>query len=327
MGSGGRGSGGTSGSGGTAGSAGTGGSGGSGGSQSGGTSGTGGVGTGGGAVIDAGSGGASDGGVDSAGGTNGGKACAGNAISLSSNGTDKASDAAQAKVVINLMGDLPVSNDKRTVEFWAYIKPTDWVGENNQVFFYGSSGSNRTFGLDFGTSAVAGMANNHATLDPFAAFSDDNTNYLGISSAMAQWVHVAMTWDGTAVKTYVNGALRITSMRAGTPATLATASSSLMLGCNPTNMFCFNGMFDEVRVWKVARTDAEIMANYAKPLAGNEAGLMGYWKFDEAPGSANAADSVTTAGHTAHPGMLMATNTNELPTFVTPTPPVPLVCP
>jgi hypothetical protein len=60
---------------------------------------------------------------------------------------------------------------------------------------------------------------------------------------------------------------------------------------------------------------------------GNEAGLVGYWKFDEAPGSTTAADSVTAAGHTAHTGTLKADTAAHDPTFVTPPTPVPLVCP
>ena len=61
-----------------------------------------------------------------------------------------------------------------------------------------------------------------------------------------------------------------------------------------------------------------------KTLAGNEAGLVGYWKFDETSGT-NAADAVTAAGHTARPGTLMANNTGNLPTFVVST--APISCP
>ncbi|MDZ7581905.1 MAG: LamG-like jellyroll fold domain-containing protein [Deltaproteobacteria bacterium] len=42
-----------------------------------------------------------------------------------------------------------------------------------------------------------------------------------------------------------------------------------------------NGSMDEVRIWNVARTQGEIQAALAVPLAGNESGLVGYWKFDE----------------------------------------------
>jgi hypothetical protein len=77
----------------------------------------------------------------------------------------------------------------------------------------------------------------------------------------------------------------------------------------------------------VARSASQIQGSYNKPLVGNEAGLVGYWKFDEAPGATTAADAVTATGHTAHPGTLKADTTAHNPTFVTPPMPVPLVCP
>ncbi len=87
---------------------------------------------------------------------------------------------------------------------------------------------------------------------------------------------------------------------------LATAQTQLTIGCNNPRFSCFGGYIDEFRVWKVARSAAEIMANYNKGLAGNETGLVGYWKFNEAPGATTAADSGPPPGHTAHPGMPMA---------------------
>jgi hypothetical protein len=183
-----------------------------------------------------------------------------------------------------------------------------------------------TFGLDFGTYSVDGMPDNHATLNPFTSgtLSVDNGTYLGITSAAAQWVHIATSWDGTTRRTYVNGTERITSTVTDT---LATGAGPLILGCNPENTHCFSGLFDEARVWNVARSDADIAANYNRSLAGDEAGLIGYYKFDEAPGGASAADSVTTAGHDAHAGTLTAAMDSQRPAFVTPDPPAPIVCP
>jgi hypothetical protein len=45
-----------------------------------------------------------------------------------------------------------------------------------------------------------------------------------------------------------------------------------------------NGMVDEVRVWNVVRSGAQILANYQHPLAGGEPGLVGYYRFDEGAG-------------------------------------------
>ena len=59
-------------------------------------------------------------------------------------------------------------------------------------------------------------------------------------------------------------------------------------------------------------------------LVGNEPNLVGYWKFDETTGT-TASDSVTSAGHTAHPGTLMANVAANLPTFIPST--APISCP
>ena len=48
--------------------------------------------------------------------------------------------------------------------------------------------------------------------------------------------------------------------------------------------------FDDVRVWNVAKTEAELQAGMNSELAGTEAGLIGYWRFDEgAAGGDNIA--------------------------------------
>ena len=65
-------------------------------------------------------------------------------------------------------------------------------------------------------------------------------------------------------------------------------------------------------MWNVARTQADIMATMGTKLVGNEDGLVGYWKFDDGTGT-TAKDSVTTAGHTAHDGTLMATDPSMVP--------------
>ena len=50
----------------------------------------------------------------------------------------------------------------------------------------------------------------------------------------------------------------------------------------------FRGMIDEFRVWSVARSEAEIAASLAVPLAGDEVGLLAYYTFDEGVGSTSA---------------------------------------
>ena len=54
----------------------------------------------------------------------------------------------------------------------------------------------------------------------------------------------------------------------------------------------FKGAIDEVRIWNVARTDADIQHDYERILQGNETGLVGYWRFEETEGEVykNTAD-------------------------------------
>ncbi len=315
--------GGTTGSGGAAGGGGSGRAGatGSGGATtgSGGATGTGGA---------AGAGGAAGKGSGGSGGAAGGSGnCTGHALSLSANGTAADSDAALSRVEIDLKTDLPIGNSKRTIEYWAYIKTADWHGDTNEMYYYGGSGNAMSFGMDFGTNPVTGMSGNHATLDPFTGggFNDDSTDYLGITSTSDQWVHIAQVWDGNNVLVYVNGQLKITAPGTGGTNALATAQSILTIGCNPSNNACFNGLFDEFRVWNVARTASEISSNYNKPMMGNETGLVGYWKFDETSGT-TTADAVNGGSHTAHNGTLKADTTAHDPTFVIPPVALPLVC-
>ncbi|MGK7945679.1 MAG: SBBP repeat-containing protein [Microcystaceae cyanobacterium] len=47
------------------------------------------------------------------------------------------------------------------------------------------------------------------------------------------------------------------------------------------------GQIDEVRVWNVAKTQAEIQASMNQELTGNEDNLIGYWDFDDTPINSN----------------------------------------
>ena len=251
------------------------------------------------------------------GGSGGATNCAGHAVSFSTNVAGN-NDPAMARVNVPSSADLPTGNASRTIEFWAYVLSTSWSADTNTTFFYGSNNRNNDgFGLDFGATS-GGIG----TIDPFTNGSTDSmgdNKSSGLQANTTQWVHFAMTWDGTNLKAFVNGvekvSVPITTM-------LHTGATALTIGGYPPAFF--NGQIDEFRIWSVARTASEISSTMGKTLAGNEANLVGYWKFDETSGT-NAADSVTAAGHTAHAGTLMANNTGNLPTFVVST--APISCP
>jgi len=103
------------------------------------------------------------------------------------------------------------------------------------------------------------------------------------------WTHLAATYDGTTLSVYTNGVL------AGTNATsFNLAGVSLNLGQAVAGESYYGGAMDEVRVWNVARTAAQIQAAYNTTLTGNEPGLLAYFRMDEGTGSVLN----DTSGHT-----------------------------
>jgi hypothetical protein len=259
------------------------------------------------------------GGAAGSSGAGGATNCAGHAISFNAN-SGANGDPAKASVLVTFNGsaDLPTGNTNRTIEFWAYVLTSSWAADANTMFFYGTNNRDADgFGFDFGSTA-SGIG----TIDPFtnnsATDPQGDNKPSGLMANVNQWAHFAMTWDGTNVRAFVNGVEKV----AVPIAMLNTGMTALTIGGYPPAYF--NGYIDEFRIWNVARAAEEISSTMGHTLVGNEAGLTGYWRFDETSGT-TAADSVTSAGHTAHPGTLSADTTAHNPTWVVST--APISCP
>lgn len=91
--------------------------------------------------------------------------------------------------------------------------------------------------------------------------------------------HVAFTYDGANLRYYVNGCLASSVAHNGT---LVTNNLNTAIG-NQSACQCeaWNGFIDEVRIWNVARSEADIQANmFDLPNPTTQAGLLAYYKFD-----------------------------------------------
>ncbi len=60
---------------------------------------------------------------------------------------------------------------------------------------------------------------------------------------------------------------------------------------NGSTTAAFDGLIDEVRIWNVARTQAQIRDNMCRQLTGTETGLVGYWNMNE--GTGNTVNDLT----------------------------------
>ena len=76
--------------------------------------------------------------------------------------------------------------------------------------------------------------------------------------ALNAWTHVAMTWDGTTQRLFINGTQVATRAVAGT---LPNSTGALRFGGNNVWSEWFAGRLDEIRIYNRALTAAEISAD------------------------------------------------------------------
>jgi len=85
------------------------------------------------------------------------------------------------------------------------------------------------------------------------------------ASPVGAWTHVALTYDGTTLRLYVNGAEAASNAASGT---INPSSSPLWIGGNSPFGEYFAGLIDEVRVYNRALTQLEIQTDMTTPLGG-----------------------------------------------------------
>ena len=101
-----------------------------------------------------------------------------------------------------------------------------------------------------------------------------------------RWYHLALVKTDHTYVPYIDGIAHGTDFSSLSP---PHSEAPLQVG-RAQGQRPFNGMIDEVRLWSDERTASEINANRNKTLTGNEANLVGYWDFNDAPGSQVALD-------------------------------------
>jgi len=170
----------------------------------------------------------------------------------------------------------PVQDDF-TLEAW--IKTTTSLSGNQfwqgiGLFHADVQGGNNDFGAAIINDGFAfGMGLGPGLEDVMMQSTTTVTN--------GEWMHVAVTRKKSTgeVQLFVNGNME--GSQAYAQVSSLSAATNMTIGGNTIDGHYFNGDLDEVRIWNVVRSPADIMSNMYKKLAGNEAGLVGYYKFDD----------------------------------------------
>jgi hypothetical protein len=176
---------------------------------------------------------------------------------------DGANDNATASSVMT-------NTDNFTLEAW--VNPRSYGGYKWVICLDGASIG---LGISTGTGTITYLINNG---------SSSSTTTISLNT----WTHIALVRRSGTYELYKNGAYQPTSQLSAP----SSNSGSLQISRNSGEIW--QGGIDEVRIWSVARTSAEIAANYNVTLS-SFAGLAAYYKMDEGtPGGNNTAITTLT---------------------------------
>ena len=142
---------------------------------------------------------------------------------------------------------------RMTLEAW--VNPTTVSAAWRDVIYKGTD----NYYIE-GTSAQGGAPAGGGT------FGGAGANATAASALPANsWSHLALTYDGAALRLYVNGNLVATQSKTGT---IATSTSQLQIGGDGVYGQYFSGLIDEVRIYNTALTAVQIQADMNQTGAG-----------------------------------------------------------
>lgn len=203
--------------------------------------------------------------------------------------------------------DLFIFSRQFTVEAWVYLDGTDPA---EGTFVRAGRGTKYAFDLGVAPLRVGGTVTSPVTVDtvPYFGFHTTGGKWYQVSATQplprGRWVHLAGTYDPdkNGLSLYIDGLLEQT--RAVHEESYASwmlyeaHGTSALLTVGQGEDFPNRLWIDEVRIWGVERTSAQIAANYNHLLTGYQlgrldgkdwvGGLMAYYPFDD--GGTAAAD-------------------------------------
>jgi len=162
-----------------------------------------------------------------------------------------------------------------TVEAW--IKPATLSGIQGIIQHDENGGGNDGY--------IMQMIDDKIRFGPLNGGAFQSVQSTG-SVILNQWNHVAGVYDNSMMKAYLNG--EETTLQ-GTGDVVYQVLDHLNIGrrggTDSPNTQMYTGKIDGIRFWNVVRSATEINENKDIYISPDEAGLVGYWSFNESTGT------------------------------------------
>ncbi|HEX2808675.1 MAG TPA: LamG-like jellyroll fold domain-containing protein, partial [Kineosporiaceae bacterium] len=120
------------------------------------------------------------------------------------------------------------------------------------------------------------------------AASDGNHGIVGTTTIVnGTWHHAAATYDGATFRLYLDGNLEASVASTDGPGTSSAHHAAFATAMDTAGVpgGYFNGVLDEVRIWNLARSQAQILSSRDLELTSGT-GLLGRWGMNEGVGTA-----------------------------------------
>ncbi|MES1217779.1 MAG: LamG-like jellyroll fold domain-containing protein [Bacteroidota bacterium] len=186
--------------------------------------------------------------------------------------------------------------------FEAWVKPSNLTNFNS-VINKGTAGNYFLVKLngedpDMGTQARINVFMSNGTTN--------GQIFYNISMAwINQWHHLAVTYNGSTITLYVDGISVATSSWTGS---IPSNAGYLRLGSSYGNNLLYAGTLDEVRIWNIVRTPAEISANMNTEISAGSTGLVAYYRLNDGTVNGNNTSVSSAADLATSPGNATLTN-------------------
>jgi hypothetical protein len=175
---------------------------------------------------------------------------------------------------VNCGNDTSVQITGTTITLEAWIYPTSWqtnIWQGNIINKESLSGGGYMLRCGAG-----GKLNFNIGSGPGWNELSSSTNILTLNT----WQHVAGTYDGSFLRIYLNGVIVDSLVK-----TISMANSTSALGIGYAPIYAgsrnFPGIIDEVRIWDITRSEAEIAADMNNELCSIPSSVKAYYTFNQ----------------------------------------------